>query len=106
MPTLNFRMTQEQHAALTAAAAAAGRSLQKELEHRVFGASVLFPEPVVTEHDGVRWSTHMVGPEMESPATISEDPAEPVDAPVARKPRKGRCEHGTPEGVYCKRCGA
>jgi hypothetical protein len=38
MTGIRFRMTEEQHAALAEAAAANHRSIQKEIEHRVFGA--------------------------------------------------------------------
>lgn len=128
MPTINFRMDEEQHAELQASARAAGRSLQAELSWRAFahypvtrhfdptraGGPVVIevPEEVLDEvraveihpsdFDGAKeWTS-------DEPTPAPSVPPAPVPArtPRMRRPKNGPCPHRVPEGTYCKQCGA
>jgi hypothetical protein len=96
MPSINVRLSVEQHEVLRRAAFEGRRSLQKEIVGRLFGGLAAggpdVPEP------GLRPSTEV---------NAGSNPA--VGAPAAN-PRKrttanGMCEHRVPTGSFCKRCG-
>lgn len=93
MPSIHFRMTDEQHAELSASARESGRSLQRELEWRAFGwkpaTAGTFRAPVIVE----------------VPEEVL-DSVELVEASPARKTRSKVCEHRVPAGSYCKVCDA
>jgi hypothetical protein len=104
---LRFRMTVEQHEGLLAAAERNGRSLQKELEFRVFGDRAgLFPEPPADELTAVTSVDQPLAP----PRVLPEHKADPRDKATqehGRKPGAVRakvCVHRVAAGSYCKRC--
>jgi hypothetical protein len=131
---LRFRMTPQQHEQLLRDAQAAGRSLQKEIEFRVFGGLVAGEVGGGNASGGVPGRRARVGPSPSkkdpgaSPAASSseevalrsvDDPLGPprVLAPFqedpktnkehAREPKRARtqtCEHRVPLGSFCKRC--
>jgi hypothetical protein len=75
MPSVNFRMTDEQHAALVADAAANDRSIQREIAHRVF------------RNGGLGAGEAVVGPGGRQGAatdsrTSSADPSAPAPSPI------------------------
>lgn len=131
MPTINFRMTDEQHAELVRRAQVNGRSVQKEIELAVFGAPAGFHrtnEEWVPAAEGTFDATVGLPPQEgtfgevlervveyeEATARSAPAPSVPPAAEPARKRGderpakrgKGPCPHRVPEGKYCKRCGA
>lgn len=110
MPAIHLRLTQEQHAELTQDAKVAGRSLQRELEWRVFQHY-----RVTRAMDPTAPPRPMVSPEPATPGppprALPEFKADPKDkasqehAPrEKRKSAGGMCEHRVPIGSFCKRC--
>lgn len=116
MPSINLRMTQEQHEQLARWAEDGHRSLQKEIIRRLFAEAELFPEAtIVLRSVDDPMGPGTVLPELEPAVkgTFRTHPphnADPKDkasqehAKGQKKTAGGMCEHRVPIGSYCKRC--
>lgn len=121
MPSMNVRLTEEQHAELVAAAHENMRSLQKEIVARLFDgltaggrSSARVGGNVREEGAGLRAAAHDSRPPAASPEETQRvlpphraDPKEKAAQEHWRRvagPAKGLCPHRVPLGSYCKRC--
>jgi hypothetical protein len=107
MPSVNLRLTGEQHRVLAESAASQQRSLQREIIFRLFGGAVTYTEPVLSERDQAGRETP-AGMSGELAAVPAGDQSTRPESPQRSDPPRSessRCSAATPYGTRCKTCG-